>query len=71
MPAGAACSDGASSTTPSVCGSAEKSPEVGAGIGVRYYTGVGPLRVDFALPVNPRPGIDKGFQFYLSFGQAF
>lgn len=44
---------------------------VGAGIGVRYYTGVGPLRVDFALPVNPRPGIDKGFQFYLSFGQAF
>ncbi len=44
---------------------------IGAGIGVRYYTGVGPLRVDFAMPVNPRPGIDKGFQFYLSFGQAF
>jgi translocation and assembly module TamA len=44
---------------------------VGAGIGARYYTGVGPLRVDVAIPVNPRPGIDKGFQFYLSFGQAF
>ncbi|MBX7200527.1 MAG: BamA/TamA family outer membrane protein [Rhodospirillaceae bacterium] len=44
---------------------------VGTGIGVRYYTDVGPLRVDFALPVNPRAGIDKGFQFYLSFGQAF
>jgi translocation and assembly module TamA len=44
---------------------------VGAGIGARYYTGVGPLRVDFAMPVNPRGGIDKGFQFYLSFGQAF
>lgn len=44
---------------------------IGAGIGVRYYTGVGPLRLDFALPVNPRAGIDKGFQFYLSFGQAF
>lgn len=44
---------------------------VGAGIGARYYTGVGPLRVDFAVPVNPRTGIDKGFQFYLSFGQAF
>ncbi len=44
---------------------------VGAGIGARYYTGFGPLRVDFALPVNPRGGIDKGFQFYLSFGQAF
>ena len=44
---------------------------IGAGIGARYYTGFGPLRVDFALPVNPRGGIDKGFQFYLSFGQAF
>lgn len=44
---------------------------VGAGIGLRYYTSVGPLRVDFALPVNPRTGIDRSFQFYLSFGQAF
>ncbi|MBY0509373.1 MAG: BamA/TamA family outer membrane protein, partial [Rhodospirillaceae bacterium] len=44
---------------------------IGAGIGARYYTGVGPLRVDFAVPVNPRGGRDKGFQFYLSFGQAF
>ena len=43
----------------------------GAGIGGRYYTGVGPLRLDFALPLNPRGKIDKGFQFYLSFGQAF
>ena len=44
---------------------------VAAGLGLRYYTGVGPLRVDFALPLNKRPGVDKGFQFYLSFGQAF
>jgi translocation and assembly module TamA len=44
---------------------------MGAGIGGRYYTGVGPLRVDFAVPLNPRGSIDKGFQFYLSFGQAF
>jgi len=41
------------------------------GIGGRYFTPVGPLRVDIAMPVNRRPGIDKGFQFYVSFGQAF
>ncbi|MEQ9448401.1 MAG: BamA/TamA family outer membrane protein, partial [Rhodospirillaceae bacterium] len=42
-----------------------------AGIGGRYYTAVGPLRLDIAIPLNSRPGIDKGFQFYISFGQAF
>jgi translocation and assembly module TamA len=41
------------------------------GIGGRYFTPVGPLRVDIAMPVNRRPGIDKRFQFYISFGQAF
>jgi len=41
------------------------------GIGGRYFTPVGPLRVDIAMPVNRRPGIDKSFQFYISFGQAF
>lgn len=43
----------------------------GAGIGARYYTGAGPLRVDFAVPLNRRAGVDKSFQFYISFGQAF
>ncbi len=42
-----------------------------AGIGGRYYTAVGPLRLDVAIPLNRRPGIDKSFQFYISFGQAF
>jgi translocation and assembly module TamA len=44
---------------------------VGAGIGARYYTGAGPLRVDFAIPLNRRGGVDKSWQFYVSFGQAF
>jgi translocation and assembly module TamA len=44
---------------------------VGAGIGLRYYTGAGPLRVDFAVPLSRRAGVDKWFQFYVSFGQAF
>ena len=26
----------------------------GAGVGVRYFTGLGPLRVDLATPINPR-----------------
>ncbi|HUT57967.1 MAG TPA: BamA/TamA family outer membrane protein, partial [Phycisphaerae bacterium] len=42
-----------------------------AGIGVRYYTEFGPLRVDFAVPLNRRRGIDGRFQFYVSIGQAF
>jgi translocation and assembly module TamA len=44
---------------------------IGAGIGARYYTGAGPLRVDFAIPLNRRGGVDKSWQFYVSFGQAF
>src|SRR3546814_1198606 len=27
----------------------------GAGIGARYYTNFGPLRIDVATPLNPRP----------------
>ena len=42
-----------------------------AGIGVRYYTQFGPLRVDFAVPLNRRRNIDGRFQFYISIGQAF
>lgn len=44
---------------------------LGAGLGGRYETPVGPLRVDIAVPLNPRRGVDDGFQFYISFGQAF
>lgn len=42
-----------------------------AGLGFRYYTGVGPLRLDFGFPINRRKGIDDIFQFYISLGQAF
>jgi len=40
------------------------------GLGLRYFTGVGPLRLDVAFPINPREN-DDFFQFYVSFGQAF
>ncbi|HEY4199562.1 MAG TPA: autotransporter assembly complex family protein [Devosiaceae bacterium] len=43
---------------------------VGAGIGVRYYTGLGPLRLDAAIPLNRRPG-DPKYAIYVGIGQAF
>ncbi|WP_050929013.1 autotransporter assembly complex protein TamA [Aestuariivita boseongensis] len=41
----------------------------GAGFGVRYNTGIGPLRVDIAAPVSGNTG--DGVQLYIGIGQAF
>ncbi|WP_010411756.1 autotransporter assembly complex protein TamA [Citromicrobium sp. JLT1363] len=43
---------------------------IGAGIGARYLTGFGPLRLDVAFPINPRP-TDSFVAVYVSLGQAF
>lgn len=43
---------------------------VGAGLGLRYYTGFGPIRIDVATPINPGPG-DSRIAVYVSLGQAF
>ena len=43
---------------------------VGVGIGARYYTAIGPLRVDLAVPLDPGPD-DSSFGFYIGIGQAF
>lgn len=43
---------------------------IGAGLGARYYTSFGPVRIDLATPVNPRRN-DAALQFYVSIGQAF
>ncbi len=40
------------------------------GLGLRYYSPVGPIRFDIAFPINPRP-VDDPFQFYIAIGQAF
>jgi translocation and assembly module TamA len=42
----------------------------GAGIGGRYYTNFGPLRVDVATPLSRRAG-DPKVALYFSIGQAF
>ena len=43
----------------------------GAGVGARYYTDFGPVRLDVAVPLNGRSGVDGSFELYISFGQAF
>ena len=43
---------------------------VGAGIGVRYYTAIGPIRLDVAVPLNKQSGGDA-FEIYIGLGQAF
>lgn len=42
-----------------------------AGVGLRYHTPVGPIRLDVAFPFNPRKGLDNSFQVYFSIGQSF
>ncbi|MBX9815522.1 MAG: hypothetical protein A4S12_07730 [Proteobacteria bacterium SG_bin5] len=42
----------------------------GAGIGARYYTNFGPLRIDVATPIGRRRG-ETAIALYLSIGQAF
>jgi len=43
----------------------------GAGVGLRYFTAVGPLRLDVAFPLNRDPDHHEDFQVYISLGQAF
>ncbi|WP_303543625.1 autotransporter assembly complex protein TamA [Sphingomonas natans] len=52
-------------STPSISGM-----RYGAGIGARYYTNFGPMRIDLATPINRKPGESK-LALYISIGQAF
>lgn len=42
----------------------------GVGVGLRYYSKLGPLRLDLAVPLNRRDN-DDPLAFYISIGQAF
>ena len=42
----------------------------GVGVGFRYYTAFGPLRIDLATPLHKRSA-DSPNQLYISIGQAF
>jgi translocation and assembly module TamA len=43
---------------------------VGAGAGVRYFTPIGPIRADFAVPITKETKGDA-FEIYIGIGQAF
>lgn len=43
----------------------------GAGLGLRYYTVIGPIRLDVAVPLDKRKDLDNSFQLYVSIGQSF
>jgi translocation and assembly module TamA len=42
----------------------------GAGAGLRYFTPLGPVRLDAAVPLDRRPG-DSSWHLYISLGQSF
>lgn len=44
---------------------------VGAGLGLRYLSPIGPLRLDVATPVVGKREVDDIVQIYISIGQAF
>lgn len=45
-------------------------PSVGFGGGIRYYTPIGPIRLDVAAPLHVLPGGDS-FEIYIGLGQSF
>lgn len=48
----------------------EEDVQWAAGLGFRYYSPVGPVRLDVGVPLNPRD-VDNDFEFYFAIGQAF
>jgi translocation and assembly module TamA len=44
--------------------------QIAAGLGLRYYSPVGPIRFDVGVPLNPRD-VDDPFGLYFSIGQAY
>lgn len=44
--------------------------KIGVGGGIRYLTGLGPIRLDVAMPLDPGKD-DPDFAFYVGIGQAF
>jgi translocation and assembly module TamA len=58
---------GAASDEP---GSVFSDAAASVGLGVRYYPGFGPIRLDIATPLDRRDG-DSPVQVYISIGQAF
>ena len=52
------------------CKARRPAGQSGVGVGARYYTSIGPLRLDFAVPTYRRSNDDR-FEVYIGLGQAF
>ncbi len=48
----------------------EEDVQWASGLGFRYYSPIGPVRLDVGVPLNPRD-VDNSFEFYFAIGQAF
>jgi translocation and assembly module TamA len=48
-----------------------RSLRYGAGVGLRWFSNIGPFRVDLAYPLNADDTQKESVQFYISLGQAF
>lgn len=48
----------------------DEAPRFGAGVGLRYYTGLGAIRFDVATPIAPKRG-DPKFGLYIGLGESF
>jgi len=44
---------------------------IGVGAGIRYYTPIGPIRVDVAVPTRSNGLDSEAFEIYIGLGQAF
>lgn len=49
----------------------DESIRVAAGLGLRYYTAIGPIRLDVATPLRRERGDDRSVAIYVGIGQAF
>ncbi len=57
-----------------VSGSLEAVPDqfsIGVGAGMRYYTPIGPIRFDIAVPTKRQDSAQDKFEFYIGLGQSF
>jgi translocation and assembly module TamA len=45
--------------------------QVGVGLGARYYTAIGPIRLDVAAPTHKSVAGQDAFELYIGLGQAF
>jgi translocation and assembly module TamA len=60
----------AGTVTEDVFPSFNEDVQYAAGLGFRYYSPIGPIRADVAVPLNPRED-DEPVAFYISIGQSF